>query len=179
MVSHHRRMKQQTNISRLGLDFGKVIMGAVQNGVADTSFLGASFSDAMKSPPTEGAFESIASLAKCFRSEVWIVSKCGPSVEKKTRAWLDHNRFYERTGVLKANIRFCRERSAKAAICEELGISHFVDDRIDVLLPMVGVVSNLYLFGEQPSSAHRRTSITPVRNWGETVTQIVHSMKRA
>ena len=137
------------NKDKLGLDFGKVIMGAVKNGRADTSFLGTTFNEAMKSPPGEGAFEATKQLVELFCGDVWIVSKCGPSVEQKTKAWLKHWKLYDETGLDRANVRFCRERHHKARICKQLGITHFVDDRLDVLQPMVGIVPTLYLFGEQ------------------------------
>jgi hypothetical protein len=47
-------------------------------------------------------------------------------------------------------VRFCRERPDKAVIAAELGLTHFVDDRVDVLEHMVGVVTHRYLFGPQP-----------------------------
>lgn len=40
-------------------------------------------------------------------------------------------------------------RSGKALHCRELGITHFIDDRADVLEPMAGIVPNRYLFGPQ------------------------------
>ncbi len=33
--------------------------------------------------------------------------------------------------------------------CRELGITHFIDDRADVLEPMADIVPNRYLFGPQ------------------------------
>lgn len=142
-------MKTKNTKPRLGLDFGKVIMGATINGKADTSFLGTSFDEAMKSPATEGAVEAVAELVDRFDGEVWIVSKCGPSVENKTKGWLKHQNFYRQTGLKRENLRFCRKRPDKAPICKQLQITHFVDDRADVLQHMIGVVPNLFLFGEQ------------------------------
>ncbi len=150
---------------KLGLDFGKVIMGAVKNGRADTSFLGTTFDEAMTSPPGEGAFQAIAQLVNSFSGDVWIVSKCGPSVEKKTKGWLKHWSFYDETGLDRAKVRFCRERPDKAKICKQLGITHFVDDRLDVLEPMVGIVSNLYLFGEQQEGTVCPEWATEVGDW--------------
>ena len=44
---------------------------------------------------------------------------------------------------------FCLKRPEKAIHCRELGITHFIDDRTDVLAAMIGVVPLLYLFGPQ------------------------------
>jgi hypothetical protein len=134
---------------RLGIDFGRVIMGPVINGKADTSFLGNTFKKAMETPPSANAFECIADLVEVFSAEAWIVSKCGQSVQNKTKAWLKHWDFYTATGFKKGNLRFCLERHKKSSICKQLRITHFIDDRLDVLQPMRGIVDNLYLFGEQ------------------------------
>ncbi len=154
----------------LGIDFGKVIMGAIQGGQADTSFLGGSLAAAMETPPGDQAFPCIAQLVDQFSGKVWIVSKCGPSVERKTRAWLEHWDFYKATGLHPEHLRFCRERHEKAGICKELGIQHFVDDRLDVLAPMRGLVQGLYLFGEQSETAP--DWVTAVPNWPATLDAI-------
>jgi hypothetical protein len=92
------------------------------------------------------AFEALARLTVRFAGRVWLVSKCGPAVEARTRAWLDHHRFFELTGIAPGNLRFCRARPDKAPICKKLGIGFFVDDRWDVLLAMHGVVPHRFLF---------------------------------
>lgn len=154
-------------MNKLGIDFGKVIISPTVNGVADTSFLGSSLQAAMETPAAEGAFEAVKALVDCFQDQVWIVSKCGPSVEKKSRAWLDHWNFYGRTGVSRDNLRFCRKRPDKAPICRSLGINHFIDDRLDVLRPMQGDVKRLFLFGEQRASQRIPYWAEPVLNWAE------------
>jgi len=40
-----------------------------------------------------------------------------------------------------------------------LGITYFVDDRLDVLAPMLGIVSNLYLLGQQRKGVTHVASI--------------------
>ncbi len=150
---------------KIGLDFGRVIMGAVRNGQADTSFLGTTFNEAMQSKPEPGAFDVIGQLVDWFAAEVWIVSKCGPSVENKTRGWLKHWNFYAETGVDREKVRFCRQRSEKALICRQLGITQFVDDRFDVLTPMRGIVPKLYLFGEQDPTLRIPDWVIPVADW--------------
>lgn len=134
---------------RIGIDFGRVIMCPVENGVQDTSFLGRSFSEAMKTTASTGAIECIGKLVERYQGRVFIVSKCGDSVENKTRGWLSHNEVYAKTGLSQEKVHFCKKRKDKAPICQRLGITHFIDDRADVLSHMVGIVPNLYLFGEQ------------------------------
>lgn len=141
---------QQPIMETLGIDFGRVIQGAPgPDGAADTSFLGSSLVEAVTSPATPGAFEVISLLVARFEARVWIISKCGESTQRKTLAWLDHQDFYGRTGVPYGNIRFCRRRAEKAVHCEELGITHMIDDRLDVHRAIREVVPHRYLFGPQ------------------------------
>jgi len=147
-------------------------MGATIQGKADTSFLGSSLETALQSPATEGALEAVKQLVDDFSGQVWIVSKCGPSVQRKTRAWLDHHDFSHHTGWSSENLRFCLKRPEKAAICAELGITHFVDDRLDVLEAMSGVVPYRYLFGEQEPGLHWSDIILHVPDWKAVLREV-------
>jgi hypothetical protein len=134
----------------LGIDFGRVIQGAPgPDGAVDTDFLGSGIEDAIKSPATPGAFEVLPELVAEFEGRAWIISKCGENTERKTRAWLDHQGFYRRTGLPYGNVRFCRRRADKAIHCRELGITHMIDDRLDVHQAIREIVPYRYLFGPQ------------------------------
>jgi hypothetical protein len=52
--------------------------------------------------------------------------------------------------VPRDHLRFCRARAEKRYHCEELGLTHFIDDRPDVHSAIQGVVDHQYLFGPQP-----------------------------
>lgn len=142
--------KKRTIEPRLGIDIGKVIMEPVKGGKADTAFLGSSMEKAIRTPPAPGAFEGVRTLVTAFAGRVWLVSKAGASVQQKTRAWLKHWDFYGVTDLRPEHLRFCLERSQKAGHCKQLKITHFIDDRLDVLEHLRGIVPQLYLFGEQP-----------------------------
>jgi hypothetical protein len=133
----------------LGVDFGHVIHGGrgAPGGAADTAFLSGPLSAALATPAVPGAFDSLTRLNRSFAGRVWIVSKCGPRIQERTERWLAHHHFFERTGIDPAHLRFCRQRPEKAIHCAELGVTHFVDDRADVLEHLVGLVDHLYLFG--------------------------------
>ncbi len=139
-------------------------MCAVQNGVQDTSFLGRSFAEAMKTPAAPGSIECIGRLVQHYKGRVFIISKCGESVENKTRGWLSRNEIYAKTGLSRNQVHFCKKRKDKAPICRDLGITHFIDDRVDVLSHMVGIVPNLFLFGEQSKSSPPQWA-QPLLNW--------------
>ena len=152
------------NEHRLGLDIGRVIITGDQPG-GDTSFIGGGIDDVLRTPPIPGALESVGRLVALFGGRVWLVSKCGQRMEDKTRLWLAHYRFYETTGLPESHARFCRERPQKRDHAAELGLTHCVDDRPDVLEHLRGLVPHLFLFG--PQRAAPPDWVTPVAGWAE------------
>src|SRR5262245_25849401 len=116
---------KNTTPPSLGIDIGRVI---IEGDGPDTSFIGGSEADAMRAPPMAGCFEAISRLTQSFEGRVWLVSKCGPRIEARTRRWLDRHRFFQTAGIPYGQLRFCRDRKEKAPICLKLGIGFFVDD---------------------------------------------------
>ena len=155
---------------RLGVDIGRVI---IHGDGPDTSFIGGTDEDAMRAPPMEGAFAALGRLCALFSGQVWLVSKCGPRIEARSRAWLAERRFFEETGIPRENLEFCRERPLKAKICHRLGVGFFVDDRLDVLLPMAGVVPHRFLFG---AASCDHAGITAVPTWRAAEAAIVRAL---
>lgn len=151
---------------RLGVDFGRVVHGgAAISGEEDTAFLDGDIEEAMRSPATAGMFEVLPGLVTRFGGRVWVISKCGERVQRRTLQWLETHDFYHRTGIDPGNVRFCRKRADKAGHCTELGITHMVDDRLDVHHALRGLVPNLYLFGPQTSTPP--DWLSAVRTWAE------------
>ncbi len=164
---------QSKQKNRLGIDIGKVIMSPVVGGKADTSFLTGGIERAMQTPPSPDAFETVRVLSGIFSNQVWLVSKAGLNVQKKSRLWLRYHQFYQQTGVSENRLRFCFKRHQKADHCRELGITHFIDDRMDVLSHLRDSVPHLYLFGEQPRRKYIPKWVTHVLNWNEVLTAIL------
>jgi hypothetical protein len=135
--------------ARIGIDIGRVIIGGGEQPGADTQFLDGDDQRAMQTPAIEGSFATIAELVRLFEGRVWLVSKAGTRVQDRTRRWLDVKRFFDTTGVKRTNLRFCRERPQKADHARELALTHFIDDRVDVLEALRGTVERLLLFGPQ------------------------------
>lgn len=126
----------------LGVDVGGVIIRRAGFG-DDTSFFG---SQPLRTPAVDGMFEALATLTEApFAGRVHVVSKAGPTTAANTRLWLEHHKFYDRTGISAENVHFVRHRADKAPICERLGVTHFIDDRVDVL-DFLTTVPNRYLF---------------------------------
>jgi hypothetical protein len=122
---------------------------ADEDGRPDTSFLDADERGALEVPPTPHMFDVVPGLVGRFGGRVWLVSKAGPRVERLTLRWLEHHAFYQRTGLRQDRVRFCRKREDKRAHAVALGLTHFIDDRVDVLGHLRGLVPHLYLFGVQ------------------------------
>lgn len=90
--------------------------------------------DYLRTPAVPGSFEGIKELTRTLGEEnVFVISKCGLSVERKTLEWMEHKDFYEATGVPRENVIFCREHADKAEICTRVRITHLVDDKFAVL----------------------------------------------
>lgn len=136
-------------MQRIGIDIGRVIIGPVLNGRADTSFLGSRLAEALHTPPAPGAFAGVADLVARTGGNAWLISKCGPGVQAKTRAWLDHHDFWARTGMDRSHLRFCLTRPEKAVHARALRLTAMIDDRVDVLRHLDGIVQHRLLFGEQ------------------------------
>ena len=138
---------------KLGIDIGRVIIAPDATDDNDTSFIGGTIEHVLATPPNEGLYDVLPDLVRRFDGRVWLISKAGHRVQEKTRRWLAHQRFFERTGIPSHQLRFCFERSQKADHCRELGITHFIDDRQDVLRHLDGVVGHRFLFGPQSPPA--------------------------
>jgi hypothetical protein len=135
---------------RLGIDIGKVIIdGPAHPGGGDTAFFRGDEAALLATPEVDDAVRVIERLVRVFGGQVWLVSKCGPVVQARTLRWLDGHDFYRRTGLSRENVRFCRTRPDKRIHCEELSLTHFVDDHPEVHEAIRGTVDRQYFFGRQ------------------------------
>jgi hypothetical protein len=89
----------------------------------------------------------------------------GPRIQARTRRWLDERRFFAATGVPREHLRFCRERREKAEHALALGLTHFIDDRLDVLRHLEGIVPHRFLFGPQRWRPECGPTLRHVRDW--------------
>jgi hypothetical protein len=148
----------------LGIDIGRVLMcPANDDARPDTSFLDLPDDQALDVPASPHAWEVIPDLVQAFDKRVWLVSKAGSRIEALTRRWLAHHRFFDRVGLPDNQVRFCRKRPEKRSHAIDLGLTHFIDDRADVLAALIGAVPHLYLFGAQREATP--TYATHVADW--------------
>lgn len=133
-------------MNRLGVDIGGVIIDRIHDD-SDTSFFGDKYLETTAVPE---AFDSLRLLGNEFGDDIWVVSKCGPRIQARTVEWLLHQSFYDQTGIPEDHVLFTRTREGKAPIARDLGLTHFVDDRLDVLGHLQHDVKHLYLFDPRP-----------------------------
>ena len=125
-----------------------------------------------------GARETIAELVADFGyKNVFIVSKAGALKQIETRIWLTENNFYRDSEVNPDHVIFCLHRADKVKICKTLRLTHFIDDRLEVLSHMVDVVPHLYLFNPQPEEISKFSEFAKythiVKNWVEVKEQLL------
>lgn len=151
---------------KIGIDIGGVIIDREKNDNTDTSLFGPNYLNALAVP---GAFEAIQTIHNEIFPETYIISKCGANIERKSREWLEHNGFYKKTGMFEEKVLFCRERRDKAPIAQKLGLTHFIDDKLEVLGYMRDVVANRILFSpdreEIIKTGPLAGPVTPVFSW--------------
>ncbi|MBA3067942.1 MAG: hypothetical protein FP825_05595 [Hyphomonas sp.] len=152
----------------LGVDFGGVISDRVADN-SDTSFFAGRF---LETPMVDGAMDALFRLVNGpFEGRVHVISKAGPKIQERTRLWMNHHQFTDRTGISEANVHFCRERRDKAPICKRLAVTHFVDDRLDVLGYLETVPVKLLFCARigdtRDHPAPLPTGITRVIGWAE------------
>ncbi len=160
----------------LGVDVGGVIIAGRQE-EKDTFFKG----NHLLAQAFPYVFEGLRALVnEVFGPEnVYIVSKCKPNIQQKTREWLEHHDFYQRTGIRRENVHFCLERRDKGPICRELQLTTFIDDKLEVLghIHEAGL-RDLYLFNPDPREVARFQHYLPyvrqVNDWREVVAGIMN-----
>lgn len=132
------------NPASIGIDIGKVIIDATTDRVdrVHSSRIRVSESEYL-----EGAIEAIRDFLHDQRiKKVCLVSKCGPILQSATEEFLDETGFFDKTNVARSEVYFCRQRQDKGVIAENLGLTHFIDDRVGVLNYMPSNVTSRLLF---------------------------------
>lgn len=147
---------------KLGLDIGGVLIRAGTQSLGQDTFLFSS--DYVNAPAVDGVLDAVKLLSQSF--ELFIISKCGRKIEQRSREWLHANNIDKYIPEIKWN--FCKRRHEKAPIATTIGLSAFVDDKLEVLSYMKSVK---YKFLFQPKQQeienykqHLHT-VTVVNDW--------------
>jgi hypothetical protein len=154
-------------MGKFGIDVGGVIIDRVKGDDSDTSM----FKDRyLETPEVEGAIDTIAKLGRGrFKGNLFIVSKAGTKMRARTMEWLTHRDFWARTGMEKSQAYFTYTRDEKAPVAKRLGLTHFVDDRMEILAYLAGICDHRYLFqGSQGDVARwKNSAVVQVESWKE------------
>jgi hypothetical protein len=158
----------------LGVDIGNVIINHRLSNPNDKTLHDERYSTI---PETEGVFDALKKLNQHFEENIYLISKCSEWAEKKILEWLNDNDFYNKTGINPEHIAFVRERHEKDAICRKFGITHFVDDRLEVLSHMIESTQNLFLYQPNPEEVKEfekfLPKVTVVNSWDEIIKHII------
>jgi hypothetical protein len=162
-------------LEHVGIDFGGVIVRRGGQTARDDTSLASSDGTEIAQ---DGVFDAIREIVALCEGKVWIVSKARPHMQSRTRAWLEAVDFYSRTGMDPEHVRFCLEREDKEHICRELGLTHFIDDRVQLMQILRRAVPHLFLFGEQEDERLCPRWATFVSSWEETLEALRPSLSR-
>lgn len=155
----------ETDREVLGIDIGRVII----DGDTDASIFGENFLETASVPQS---VEMISRLVReRFHERTHLISKSGERVQMRTKQWLDHRGFYQQTHVSPERVHFCLKRFEKVGICQRFGVTHFIDDRLEILSYLVGIVPHLFLFRPNPAEVEHFVRALPsvqrVESWEE------------
>lgn len=128
----------------VGIDFGKTICDIVNS--RQKNLPAEMQPNFLANPFVPGAPEVIKELVEAAGPKnLHIVSKATLLSEIHIKEWLRVNGFWVLTGMIPYHLHFCRERKDKAAICQHLGVTHFIDDRLEVLYHLESVPTRIAL----------------------------------
>ena len=132
----------------LGVDIGGVIINRTLKG---DSY-----------PPLPDVFEVLKNLREKKFGNIILVSHADSDLRMKMLDWLLRQDFHRKTGISFLNIHFSRKRSEKVAICRKYKVTHFIDDRTEVLGHLLGSgIKSLYLFQGRQDEMKSNMHILP------------------
>lgn len=124
-------------------------------------------------------YKAIESLNRLVHSgifgSVFVVSQASWIGERIELGTLRLNSFCRRTEISRGNVKICRRHEQKRDLCAELGITDFVDDRLDVLCSLDSVARR-YRMGarsrDTTSEIDTKENIVFVNSWLELLREL-------
>ena len=123
--------------------------------------------------------ETLLALKSIFEDRIYVVSRIDDEDGgKRNLQYLKDNGFFPGLISSEEKVLFCYKRQDKAPICEDLGITHFVDDRTEVLSHMK-TVPNRYALNptQQQMRDFPPKGMTLCDSWGMVGLRIQSSVK--
>ncbi len=74
-------------------------------------------------------------------------------------------------GLDEQALHFCRRRPDKAPICKRLGVTHFIDDRMDVIVHLTSVRYKI-LFGPQDAGVNAK-GVVRAETWRDVASRLL------
>lgn len=145
----------------LGIDIGGVIAENRRDGTQDTSMR----KNYLETPVMPNAIKRIFQLQAYFKDR-FIVSRAGPNTQRRSKEWLSHIEFYNYTMFNPNNVYYCFERIDKKRFVKSFGITHFIDDRAEVLAPM-DIKHKLLFRPDEANLRLKEPDMTVVQSWDE------------
>jgi hypothetical protein len=129
--------------------------------------------------PMPDAFNVIKEFLT-LKVPVYVVSRVNDDQSLKAYGWFRTFQFFENTGLTPNKVYFCYERHEKGPICQRLGVTHFVDDRPEVMMHMpVGVKKYLMNPTSFDLDKHGLQDSHPVTNWNEVRSLLFYDWKNS
>ncbi|MBI2474789.1 MAG: hypothetical protein HYV68_03735 [Candidatus Taylorbacteria bacterium] len=165
--------KTSESLGVLGFDFGGTVRR--DNDIADGSELSIlnpepTATGYLTTKPFRGARQALERLRPHFRRAICVSRVDIPEtwVQNRIRLWYATKRFGKVLGP--DDIYVCLKRADKAEICRKYGVTYFIDNSLEVLYYLIGIVPSLYCFkpelcgGIEMSVAAHQT-IKMVHSW--------------
>ena len=120
----------------------------------------------------DGAVDALQTLRQAFDT-IYVISVCRPRQIKHSRAFLEKHDFYQRSGIRFEDVHYCFGKGSKAPVCAQLGVTHFVDDRLEVLSSLESVPHKFLFDGRKreiermPRSAEHLSKVQSVETWAQ------------
>ena len=144
-------MKKKLSDIILGIDLGGTIHHRVEGVVM----------------PMPHAFRVIRDLKRLVKG-IYIISKVTDEQSLAAYNWFRTVNFFEETTLTPNKVLFCYERIDKGPIACKLGVTHFIDDRPDVML---GLQSEVIKYLMNPSQSdmdkfqEKTKEMNIIRDW--------------
>lgn len=150
----------------LGIDLGNVIIDHLSFGTTRDYVENGDYT---LIPPVENVFESLRTLnEEIFNGNMFVVYNATDVADAKIQSWLEYHNFYEVTGIRKDRVHRTENGRDKSSICKRYRATHFIDDRLEVLKHLIGIVPNLYLLRPQEQEIAQYEEVLPYVHRAET-----------
>lgn len=163
------------NRIRFGIDLGNVIIDHAGFG---TTSQYVQFGDYAKIPPVKDSLESLKQLLRQDHIEMLaIIYNATEVADQKILDWFAC--WLPQEVSLSPKFTFFRSSAGRYKLldCRRFGITHFVDDRVEVLNGLKGEVAHLFLLNANPEEKKQHTDrgdfFREVSGWAELTTLLL------